>query len=98
MEQHLDTIFKALISLGVGLVIYLLKDFKSSMNKVADGLNKTNLSLQTLIANDNHKATEIASLRLAIAKNEQVISEVRQELQDHIKETAIRLSLLEQKQ
>lgn len=62
-QELLEYAFKGIISIGVGLMIYTLKDFKSSLSKLTDSLTAVTLSLRELIIKDENKAEKLTELK-----------------------------------
>jgi len=65
-QQILEYLFKGVITLGVGLMIYTLKDFKSSLIKLTDSLTAVTLSLRELIIKDENKSEKLSELKADI--------------------------------
>lgn len=62
----LEYVFKGIVSLGIGLMIYTLKDFKSSLTKLTDSLTAVTLSLRELIIKDENKSEKLSELKSEI--------------------------------
>lgn len=63
MEELLEYAFKGVISIGVGLMIYTLKDFKSSLTRLTDSLTLVTLSLRELIIKDENKSEKLTEMK-----------------------------------
>ena len=62
----LEYVFKGIISIGVGLMIYTLKDFKTSLTRLTDSLTAVTLSLRELIIKDENKSEKLTELKAEI--------------------------------
>lgn len=65
---NVELLYKAISSIGVGLLIYFIKDFKAEFKKLAEGLNSVSLSLQTLITKDTHKEEAISEIKIQLER------------------------------
>ncbi len=59
----LEYVFKGAITIGVGLMIYTLKDFKASLVKLTDSLTAVTLSLRELIVKDENKSEKLTEMK-----------------------------------
>jgi hypothetical protein len=65
----LEHIFKGVITLGVGMMIFILKDFKASLNKLTESLNAVMISLNSLLIEDKHKTKSLVEIDIEMKKN-----------------------------
>lgn len=83
----LEQIFRGVISIGVAVMIYLIKDFKADIKKLTEGLANIGLSLQTLITKDTHKDDAIRELKERLDTH-----------QDQIQQLQIDIAVIKQKE
>lgn len=83
----LEQIFRGVISVGVAVMIYLIKDFKADIKKLTEGLSNIGLSLQTLITKDTHKDDAIRELKERLDTH-----------QDQIQQLQIDIAVIKQKE
>lgn len=76
-EQIIEYLYKGVISFGVGLALYYLKDFKADVKKLTDGLTAVSLSLQTLLTKDTHKEEAISELKEKVEANHKAIQNLK---------------------
>ena len=82
---NVELLYKGIISLGVAVAIFLLKDFKSDFKKLTIKLGDVSESLRELITKDNHKSEAIAEIKEHIAAHNKIIGNIK-----------IKVALLEQ--
>ena len=73
----LEYVFKGVISVGVGLMIYTLKDFKTSLTKLTDSLTAVTLSLRELIIKDENKSEKLTEIKAEINKMQNDIAHLK---------------------
>lgn len=78
--QVLEYCFKGLISLGVGMMIYILKDFKTSLKQVTDSLTEVTLTLKELMVKDNHKDETIAEIKSSHKELKKEVDQLRNDV------------------
>ena len=76
----IEYLFKGIISVGVGLVIWTLKDFKVSLTKLTDSLTAVTISLRELIIKDENKSESLTELKSRISKLENEVSHLRSQV------------------
>jgi len=76
-EMLVEYLFKGIISIGVGLVIWTLKDFKVSLTKLTDSLTAVTISLRELIIKDENKSESLTEMKSRISKLENEVSHLR---------------------
>jgi len=76
----LEYLFKGIVSIGVGLMIYTLKDFKSSLTRLADGLTAVTLSLRELIVKDENKSEKLTELKAEIKQMQERLRRLEAEV------------------
>lgn len=69
-----ELIFKGIVSLGVALMIFILKELKTDFRKLTDGLSAVAINLQTLLTKDTHKDEAISEIKKQIAHNQKEIN------------------------
>ena len=79
-EILIEYLFKGVISVGVGLVIWTLKDFKVSLTKLTDSLTAVTISLRELIIKDENKSESLTELKSRISKLENEVSHLRSQV------------------
>lgn len=79
-EILIEYLFKGIISVGVGLVIWTLKDFKVSLTKLTDSLTAVTISLRELIIKDENKSESLTELKSRISKLENEVSHLRSQV------------------
>lgn len=79
MEEQvvIEYIFKGIITLGVGLLIWNLKDFKASLTKLTDSLTDVTLSLRELIVKDENKSASLTEIKDKIKHMENDIAHLK---------------------
>ena len=75
--EFFEYVFKGVVSLGVGTMVFILKDFKVSLNKLSDSLAAVTLSLNSLVVKDEHKAEKLLELKLSINKIQHDIAKLQ---------------------
>jgi hypothetical protein len=76
-ELLVEYLFKGIISVGVGLVIWTLKDFKVSLTKLTDSLTAVTISLRELIIKDENKSESLTEMKSRISRLENEVSHQR---------------------
>jgi hypothetical protein len=76
-EMLVEYLFKGIISVGVGLVIWTLKDFKVSLTKLTDSLTAVTISLRELIIKDENKSESLTEMKSRLSKLENEVSHIR---------------------
>jgi hypothetical protein len=76
-ELLVEYLFKGIISVGVGLVIWTLKDFKVSLTKLTDSLTAVTISLRELIIKDENKSESLTEMKSRISRLENDVSHQR---------------------
>lgn len=59
----IEHIFKAIIGLLLSLMVWLIKDFKKSLDNLSKNIGEVNLSITTLALQDKHKEQSILELK-----------------------------------
>jgi len=78
MDAHtLELIYKAINSIGVALLIYFVKEFKTDIRKLTDGLTSVSMSLNTLLTKDTHKDEAIVEIKQQVAKSQKDIQNLK---------------------
>ena len=84
--QIVEYVFKGVISLSVGLIIYILKDFKLSLTELTKSLITVNLSLNSLLANDKHRDVQITEIKKSMENMQEDIKRLNDKMH-HIEVT-----------
>lgn len=78
--QFFEYLFRAIITVGVGAVVYNLRDFKSRFEAVTIKLTDVSYGLQAVIENSRHRDKLISELKKDIEANEAAIITVKERL------------------
>lgn len=68
MEEMFKYILEGILTLGVGAMVWVLKDFKESITNLTNKLTEVTISLKELIIKDESKDEKIGEMK---AKQEQ---------------------------
>lgn len=74
MEEMFKYILEGVLTLGVGAMVWVLKDFKESITNLTSKLTEVTISLKELIVKDENKDEKIGEMK---AKQEQHEREIQ---------------------
>lgn len=86
-SQIFEHLFRAVLTAGVGMVIYNLRDFKNKFDDLTTKLVDVSYGLKAVVETSKHRDILIAELKREIELNEAAITDLR--------ERVIRLELRE---
>lgn len=79
-ELLVEYAFKGFISLGVCLMIWTLKDFKTSLANLTESLTAVIISLRELIVKDENKAESLTEIKSRVSKLESMVARLQAEI------------------
>lgn len=59
----LEYIFKTVVTIGIAVATYILKDFRSTLTKLTENLQSLTISVSTLVERDSTRETVILDLK-----------------------------------
>lgn len=78
MSLILEYLFRLAMTLGIGLVIHTVKDFKLQFKQLTDKMAEVTLSLQSLLIKDENRAEKIGELKMEVHMLKQDVDELKQ--------------------
>lgn len=78
MEQYLEWILKAVLTIAASLLVFTFKEFRSDLKALVSSLKLINDSMVTLTANDKHKDLMLSEIKQSIAANQKEIDKLKQ--------------------
>lgn len=77
-SQIFEHLFRAVLTAGVGMVIYNLRDFKSKFDELTSKLIDVSYGLKSVVETSKHRDGLIADLKREIEINEAAINDLRE--------------------
>ena len=78
--QLMEYAFKTIVSIGIPIVLWILKDFKSTLKELTDNLNKLALSVTSLLEKDNSRENAIEELKTRVASIEAKLNRAERDI------------------
>jgi len=78
--EMMEYVFKTIVSIGISVMIFILKDFKSSMKDLTDNLNKLTIVVTTLIEKDSNREETIIALKNEVDALEKRVNKSEKEI------------------
>jgi peptidoglycan hydrolase CwlO-like protein len=78
--QIFEHLFRAVLTAGVGAVIYNLREFKTDFKKLTERLSDVSYGLQSVVETSKHRDEKIAELKKQIDVNEAAIHNLRERI------------------
>lgn len=78
--EIMEYVFKTIVSIGISVMIFILKDFKSSMKDLTENLNKLTIVVTTLIEKDIGREKTIIDLKNEIDSLEKRVNKTEKEV------------------
>lgn len=75
-----EHLFRAVVTIGVSLVIYILKDFKADFKLLTEKMAEVSTSLQNAINDTKHQREKLAEYKSRLEINEKLIYELRERI------------------
>jgi hypothetical protein len=91
-QEIVEHIFKAVITLGVSMMIFILKDFKASLKELTSSLNAVMISLNSLLIEDKHKTNSIVAIDLEMKKNKEHLVKLEKQMIELRYQTRVRIT------
>ena len=79
-QELIDHLFKAVIGGGVAIAVWVLKDFKKSLDEVSSNLNKVAMSVTELIQKDIHREQSLERIQVETQNLHRKVEQVEKEV------------------